>query len=326
MGLVHATALSQHLPQTRLASVAEPRPDAVAALGALADGARVYETAAEALAHPGLDGCVIVTPTDTHLSVVTAALEQGLHVFCEKPLTLDPDHSRTLAELAATRDRLLQVGFWRRFYTPIVKAKELIADGVIGTPLFCRLSQWDVDCPPVDWCAPERSGGIFVDMAVHEFDQIEWFLRDRIVSVEARALPRVIPELARVDDYDNAVVWFTAASGAQGMIDLSRNGRYADDVRIEVLGSEGAAFVDTLPRGRLRVGTRGGLETVWEDPAEDSFLGAVANELAAFTLAIAGSRELALPGPAASIRATELGQAARRSARTGRAESTGREN
>jgi myo-inositol 2-dehydrogenase/D-chiro-inositol 1-dehydrogenase len=287
MGLVHASALSHHLPRARLASVAEPRAEAVAALGALADGAHIYDSAAEALAHPGLDGCVIVTPTDTHLSVVTAALERGLNVFCEKPLTLDPDQSRSLAELAGARDRLLQVGFWRRFYTPIVKAKELIAGGAIGAPLFCRLSQWDVDCPPVEWCAPERSGGIFVDMAVHEFDQVEWFLGDEIVSVEAKALPRVIAELARVDDYDNAVVWFTTTSGAQGMIDLSRNGRYADDVRVEV-----------------------------------SFLGAVAQELAAFTLAIGGSREVALPGPAASIRATELGHAARRSARTGRAEST----
>jgi predicted dehydrogenase len=322
MGLVHAEAIARHLPDARLVAVAEPRAEAIQALGDLAGEARVYKTATEALEHPALDGCVIVTPTDSHLAVVTAALERGVHVFCEKPLTLDPAESRALERLAAEHGRFLQVGFWRRFYPPIVMARQMIAGGTIGTPLFCRLSQWDVDCPPVEWCAPERSGGIFVDMAVHEFDQAEWFLGDQIVSVEAKPLPRVIEELESVGDFDNAVVWFTLASGGQGMIDLSRNGRYADDVRVEVLGSEGALFVDTLPRGRLRVGTRNGLETVWEDKDDDSFLSAVARELAAFTLAVGGGGGIKLPGAAASIRATELGMAARRSADTGRRERT----
>jgi predicted dehydrogenase len=320
MGLVHAKAIAR-LPHLVLAAIAEPRAQAVEGLGDLLADATVYPTAAEALGHPGLDACVVVTPTDTHLAVVTAALEQGLHVFCEKPLTLDPAESRMLEGLAADRGRVLQVGFWRRFYSPIVMAKQMMADGVIGTPLFCRLSQWDVDCPPVEWCAPERSGGIFVDMAVHEFDQIEWFLDDEIVSVEAKPLPRVIKELKEVGDFDNAVIWFTMASGGQGMIDLSRNGRYADDVRIEVLGSDGALFIDTFPGGRLRLGTRDGLETVWERPDEDSFLSAVTEELAAFTRVVGGG-EVALPGAAASIRATELGQAARRSVGAGRAEPT----
>ena len=322
MGHVHADAIARHLADVRLAAVAEPRAEAVAALGDLLGDAAVYRTAREALAHPGVAGCVVVTPTDTHATIVREALELGLDVFCEKPLTLDAAQSRTLGQLAAERGRLLQVGFWRRFHPPIAMARALLAEGAIGTPLFCRLSQWDVDCPPVEWCAPERSGGIFVDMAVHEFDQIEWFLADEIVSVEAKPLPLVIEQLESVDDFDNVAVWFTMAGGAQGIIDLSRNGRYADDIRMEVLGSEGALFVDTVPRGRLRIGTRAGLRTVWEDSGDDSFVAAVALELAAFTLAAARRGERVLPGAADSIRATELGRAARRSARHGRAEST----
>ncbi len=322
MGRVHAEAIARHLPDAALVAVAEPRAEAVEGLDHLLGDAAVYPTAEAAMEHPGVDGCVVVTPTDTHAAVVIAALDRGLDVFCEKPLTLDGEESRTLAELATANDCVLQVGFWRRFYAPIAMARGLVADGAIGTPLFARLIQWDVDCPPVEWCAPERSGGIFVDMGVHEFDQIEWLLDDEIVSLEARPLARVIGELEAVDDFDNVTVWFTVGGGAQGSIELSRNGRYADDVRMELLGSEGALFVDTVPTGRLRLGTRDGLATIWEQPGEDSFLAGIAQELAAFTLALDGSGDLGLPGAEASIRATELGGAARRSARTGRAEPT----
>ena len=318
MGSVHAQAIRRHLPDATLAAIAEPRAEAVASLGDAAGDATVYPSAPEALAHPGLDGAIVVTPTDTHDDVVTAALERDLHVFCEKPLTLDAAQSVRLEALGAERERILQVGFWRRFHPPIAMARRLLADGAIGRPLFSKLTQWDVDCPPVEWCAPDRSGGIFVDMAVHEFDQIEWFLDDEVVSVEARPLPLVIDALETVGDYDNAVVWFTLAGGGQGMIDLSRNGRYADDIRIEVLGSDGALFIETVPTGRLRLGRRGGIETVWADPEPDSFTAGIARELAAFTRAIRAKDASAVPGAAASIRASELGRAAARSADTGR--------
>ena len=322
MGRVHATAISRHLPNVTLAAIAEPSATAIEALGDLANSATLYSSAPAALDHPDLDGVVVVTPTDTHFAVVTDALKRNLDVFCEKPLTLDSEQSVSLAELARDRGRILQVGFWRRFYPPIRIAKSLLAQGAIGEPLFSRLSQWDIDCPPVEWCSPDRSGGIFIDMAVHEFDQIEWFLDDQIVSVEAKPLPRVIDELETVGDFDNAVIWFTMAKGGQGIIDLSRNGRYADDIRIEVLGSQGALFIDTVPKGRLRLGTREGVRTVWEDPYEDSFVAGIALELAAFTHAVAGATDADLPGPSASLRATELGRAAGRSACARHAEAT----
>jgi predicted dehydrogenase len=322
MGAVHALAIARHLPELTVAAIAEPRAEAVAALGDLAAGAVVYDTAGQALAHPGLDACVVVTPTDTHAGVVEAALGRGLHVFCEKPLTLDPAESRALGALAAERERVLQVGFWRRFHPPIAMAKQLLAEGAIGRPLLTKLTQWDVDCPPVEWCAPDRSGGIFVDMAIHELDQIEWFLDDEIVGVEARPLPRVIEELETVGDWDNAVILCTLAGGGQAVIDLSRNGRYADDIRIEVLGSDGALFIETIPSGRLRLATRDGVRTVWEDPEVDAFTAGIALELAAFTLAVDGRGQGLVPGAAESIRASELGRAAGRSAVAQRPEPT----
>jgi scyllo-inositol 2-dehydrogenase (NAD+) len=322
VGEWHARGIRRHLPNVELLAIAEPRAEAIAALGENVGSATIYDTALEALAHPGLDGCIVGLPTDAHYDAVTAALELNLDVFCEKPLTLNIEQSRTLEKLAADRGRVLQIGFWRRFHPPIAKGKQLLADGAIGRPLFSKLTQWDVDAPPVPWCALDMSGGIFVDMGVHEFDQIEWWLDDQVVSVEAKPLPRVISELETVEDFDNVAIWFTLASGGQGMIDLSRNGRYADDIRIEVLGSEGALFVETVPSGRLRVGTRGGMETVWEDTEDDSFIAGLAREIAAFTLVRSGRTDIDIPRAAASIRATGLGQAALRSARSGKPEPT----
>src|ERR1700723_599168 len=96
MGSVHAEAIRRHLPKVTLAAIAEPRAEAVAALGDTASGASVYSTAIEAFEHPNLDACIVVTPTDTHATVVSEALEHDLHVFCEKPLTLDGEQSRSL--------------------------------------------------------------------------------------------------------------------------------------------------------------------------------------------------------------------------------------
>ena len=106
------------------------------------------------------------------------------------------------------------------------------------------------------------------------------------------------------------------------MIDLSRNGRYADDIRVEVLGSDGALFIETIPTGRLVHGTRDGTATVWEDPEPDSFTAGIARELAAYTFAIVSRDASAVPGPEASIRASELGRAAARSAGEGRTVNT----
>ena len=125
-------------------------------------------------------------------------------------------------------------------------------------------------------------------------------------------------ELAEVGDFDNALVLAELEGGVRAVIDMSRNGRYADDLRLEILGSEGALLADTVPVARLRLGTRQGLETVFEDERTDGFVRAVAAELAAFAARVRGDEGAApVPGAAESIRATLVGEAARASAETG---------
>jgi len=315
MGRVHLRAIRDLVPQLALAAVAEPSAAAVAEAGDLG-GAAVCTSAGEAFRHPDVRACVVVTPTETHVALVAEALELGLHVFCEKPLALDPEAAHRLSALAQARRAVLQVGFWRRFSPPFVEARRILHTGAIGRPLLVRLVQWDVDSPPAAWCDPARSGGIFVDMAVHEFDELEWLLEDRIVDVTAYPLELVNEELGVVGDLDNALVFARLHAGTRAVIELSRNARYADDVRLEILGSEGAVLVETIPHARVRVGTRRGLETVWEDEQSDVFAAGIAAELAVFAAAAAGE-EISVPGGLDSARATVVGEAARRAAATG---------
>ncbi len=315
MGSVHLEAIRTRVPRLRLVAVAEPRGDLTSS-DRVGD-AVVYPDAGLALRHPGVRACIVATPTDSHRSIVARALETGLHVFCEKPLTLAREESVVLAATAESSGLVLQVGFWRRFAAPLVEARRLLHDGAIGRPLLLRLVQWDVDCPPAEWCDPARSGGLFVDMAVHEFDEIEWLLGEPITEVTARPLPLVNDELAHVGDFDNAVVLARLAGGAQAVVEVSRNGRYADDVRLEILGSDGAILVETVPRARVRVGTRSGLDTVWERDG-DVFLPAIAAELDAFAALVAGETDArGVPGATASVRAVAIGEAARASAAGG---------
>lgn len=319
MGSVHAEAARDHVDDLELIAVVEPDPKlAEAARELLGPDVAVYGDPGEGLAHDGLDACVIAAPTPLHADLTGRALEQGLHVFCEKPLGFDPEIGASLEPRAKAAAKLLQVGYWRRFASPWRKAKELLDAGTIGRPVWIRSSQWDAVVAKLSFCDPAVSGGLLVDFGVHDFDLVEWLTGERIVEVDTRVLRLVDDRLATVADYDNAIVNLRLTGEIQGMIDLSRNAAYGDDVRTEILGEKGAIFVETLPDGLTRVGDSTGTERFEFGSEEDTFLIGIAEELRAFTAAVGGSLDPAeLPGPAADRRALVNALAARRSAETG---------
>ena len=143
--------------------------------------------------------------------------------------------------LARDQGRVLQVGFWRRFAPPWRTAKERIDAGEIGTPVYVRLAQWDGDPPPASFCDPAVSGGLAIDCGVHEYDLAEWLTGRRITRVSAWALPLVEPSVGEAGDLDNLLAVLELEGGAVATVDLTRNARYGDDVRTEILGSQGAA-------------------------------------------------------------------------------------
>ncbi|MGH2594129.1 MAG: Gfo/Idh/MocA family protein, partial [Anaerolineae bacterium] len=132
-----------------------------------------------------------------------------------------------------------------------VRLKAAIQDGELGRPVLFRSTQRDADAPPASFCNPAVSGGIFVDMGIHEFDLARWLFDDEIRVVQAVGSALVFPALADVGDLDNACVNLRFGGGAVGTVDLSRNARYGEDIRTEVVGSAGGMFVGALPVGSL---------------------------------------------------------------------------
>jgi predicted dehydrogenase len=315
MGRCHLSALDE-VTEIDVVAIAEPSAEAMDVATKLRPTAAPYSDVTGALAHPGLEACIVVTPTPTHPDVVAAALEAGLHVLCEKPLSLDAAGGDRLGAMAAERDRVLQVGFWRRFSPPWRTAKDRIEGDEIGTPLLLRLAQWDGDPPPPAFCDPAVSGGLAIDCGVHEFDLAEWLTGRSIRRITAWSLPVVDDGVRAAGDLDNLVAVLELDGGAVATVDLSRNARFGDDIRTEILGANGALLIDALPSGRTRIGTAAGMHTVAGSEVDDVMAAGVAEQARAFAAAARGAAT-DIPGAAASGRATRIGRAVIEAARTG---------
>ncbi|MDP9463849.1 MAG: Gfo/Idh/MocA family oxidoreductase, partial [Actinomycetota bacterium] len=273
---------------------------------------------ADAFGLTEVEACLLATPTPLHPQQVRAAIDAGLHVLCEKPLSLDPAMSLELDGLATRADRVLQLGFWRRYAPPWRVAKAALEADEIGAPLYIRLCQWDADPPPASFCDPTVSGGLAIDCGVHEYDLAEWLSGHRVVRVRAYAAPMVDESLAAVGDVDNLLAILELDGGALATVDLSRNCRFGDDVRTEILGSNGALLIDLLPVGRVRLGTASGMVDLHGVDVADVTSAGVANQAISFAAAIRGTGPIG-PGAVASARATLIGQAVQTSMRTGEA-------
>jgi scyllo-inositol 2-dehydrogenase (NAD+) len=249
--------------------------------------------------------------------MVQHALGENLHVLCEKPLALGVDVAKKLANEAESKKLVLQIGHWRRFSPPWVTAKRLLEEGAIGDPLMIRLSQWDANSPPASFCDVKVSGGLAIDCGVHEYDLAEWFFGEPAHAVRAWNLPLVEKSLEAVGDVDNLCAVLEFAESRTAIVDLSRNCRYGDDVRTEILGSNGAIFVDLLPTGRTRLATKDGVVEVSGSQAEDATSAGIENQLDAFVQAIKVGQAGTVPNGHDSARSTNIGHAAIRAAKSG---------
>ena len=246
LGRVYARDLASRIAETRLVAVADPVGSLAQEVAAEFDVSKHYTDPLALIDEPAVDAVVIVSPTDTHQQIVVAAAERGKPTFCEKPPAL------SLAEVAAMQHAIarsgvfFQMGFMRRFDSGYASAKKQIEAGRIGTPLVFKSTSRDPFRPSLEYANPKSSGGMLIDMGIHDFDLARWFMGD-VRTVTTIGATIAYPELATVGDIDNAVASLTFASGKLGVVDLSRSGIYGYDIATEILGLEG-----TLKIGYLR--------------------------------------------------------------------------
>jgi scyllo-inositol 2-dehydrogenase (NAD+) len=246
LGKVYARDLSARLEETTLVAVADRDRDLAAQVARDFDVPHVYATAEELIANPDVEAVVVVSPTHTHREVVIAAVQAGKPTFCEKPLALTLDECRQIEKAVTQSGTFFQMGFMRRFDPGYAAAKVRIANGDIGRPVVFKSTSRDPFPPSVEYANPASSGGILVDMGIHDIDLARWFMGE-VETVSAIGATLVYPELATVGDLDNAIATLIFADGRLGVVDLTRNGIYGYDISTELLGTEG-----TLRIGYLR--------------------------------------------------------------------------
>ena len=260
MGQLYARTLMTQVAGVQLYAVAESAEQLRTSTAREFNVPHATASAHELLSLPELQAVVIATPTQTHAELVVAAARAGKAIFCEKPLALTLDATHRVLDVVAETQIPLQVGFMRRFDGAYKKAKALIDAGNIGRPVTFKSVGRDPFCPRPDYADPSQSGGLILDMAIHDFDLARWLMGSEVERVSAEGTLLVCEQLQHVGDIDNAVVNLRFASGALGNVEVSRNAFYGYDIRTEVLGSEGAVTIGTHQHTPVVLLTRNGAQ------------------------------------------------------------------
>jgi scyllo-inositol 2-dehydrogenase (NAD+) len=321
LGRVYARDLATRIAETRLVAVADPIAEAAREVAAEYDVARAYANAAELVADPAVDAVVIVSPTHTHRDVVIEAVSRKKPTFCEKPLALSLEECRDMEAAVQRHGTFFQMGFMRRFDPGYANAKQQVRDGKIGTPVVFKSTSRDPFRPSLEYANPASSGGILVDMGIHDLDLARWFMGD-VASVSAVGGVLAYPELAEVGDIDNAIATLTFASGKLGVIDLTRNGFYGYDITTELLGTAGTLRIGYLRETPVMLMTRNSVAHDTVPYFMERFERAYTLQLQNFAQNVLGDR----PAPITisdGIEALRVALAATEACRTGRTVAVG---
>ncbi|ROT98467.1 inositol 2-dehydrogenase [Histidinibacterium lentulum] len=283
IGQVHARAIAS-VPGAALTAIADPVAEAVAAVTSAHGGAARSIDAIEAA--EDVDAVVICTPTDTHADLIERFARAGKAVFCEKPVDLSLARVRDCLKVVEETGSVLMVGFNRRFDPDFRALKARLDAGAAGKVEMITITSRDPGPPPISYI--ERSGGIFRDMTIHDFDVARWLLGEEVESVAAMGSVLVDPAIGAAGDWDSVNVLLRTASGRQAVITNSRRATYGYDQRIEVLGDRGLVSVGNVHESRVEeAGAAGYLRPPLENFFMSRYAAAYAAEIAAFTAAVA---------------------------------------
>jgi predicted dehydrogenase len=205
---------------------------------------------------PSVDAVVIVTPTSTHRAMVEGAVASGKAIFCEKPLSISLSEAVAIRHAVSSSGVFFQMGFMRRFDRGFAAAKQRLGEGVIGDAVVFKSTSRDPFRPSVEYADPRSSGGMILDMGIHDFDLARWFMGE-VATVQAVGGVLAYPELGAVGDIDNAIISLVFTSGRLGVVDLTRNGIYGYDIITELLGTRGTLRVGYIRETPLLIMTKG---------------------------------------------------------------------
>ena len=272
MGRVHLAALKAS-DQISLAGIVEPVDGVRANLES--EDVPLFASPQQLIDAGIAEGVLIAAPSPVHAALVSEFAAAGIPVLCEKPIGVSPDEAARARDAAVRAGVVLQVGYWRRFVPKLRELRARIEAGELGEIYQLSCMQWDQEPPSASFRAD--SGGIAIDMGVHEIDQIRWLLGEQIEWVAAVAGGRLPPEAASAADPDAAVVLAKLSGGAAATISLGRRFPHADSCWLELWGTRGYERLPFMWDA-----------DVWGDASDEIFVGAMQAQAEAFARAVRG--------------------------------------
>ncbi|GCE07649.1 inositol 2-dehydrogenase [Dictyobacter aurantiacus] len=244
IGSLHAEHLATRIPATQLLMIADSNEEAARSCAERYAVPHCTQDYMNILRHPDIQAVVICTSTNTHAQIIEEAARMGKHIFCEKPIALDlRSIDRALAAVDQAGGKIkLQIGFNRRFDANYRRVRQAVEQAEIGRPHLLHITSRDPAPPPIEYI--RVSGGIFLDMMIHDFDMARFLIGDEVEEVFTLAGVMSDPDIGEAGDVDTAVVMLRFASGVIATIDNSRRAAYGYDQRVELLGSAGAIRTD----------------------------------------------------------------------------------
>lgn len=240
IGKVHMESITYNVPTARVLGITDVFKDALPALAEKYGIPKIYNDYKEMLADEEIDAVLVCSSTDTHADISIEAAQAGKHVFCEKPVDLTPEKVKAVIAAVEKAGVKLQVGFNRRFDHNFAHVRSLINDGKVGNLELIKITSRDPEPPSAEYAAV--SGGMFLDMTIHDFDMARFLAGADVTEVYVNATCLVDPAIGEAGDVDTAIINLKFENGALGVIDNSRRAAYGYDQRIEVFGSLGAAM------------------------------------------------------------------------------------
>lgn len=316
IGKLHTESIKFYIPQAEVKAIADPNADSLGDWAAGLGIPTLVKDYKEILADPEIDAVLICSSTDTHSQITVEAAKAGKHIFCEKPIDYDLDRISAALKAVEEAGVKFQVGFNRRFDHNFKKVRDLIQEGKIGEPHIIKITSRDPAPPPIEYI--KVSGGIFMDMTIHDFDMARYLSGSEVEEVYVNGAVLVDPAIGQEGDIDTALISLKFKNGAIGVIDNSRKAAYGYDQRIEVFGSKGCVTADNDTPTTTVLSTEEGV--VSEKPKYfflERYMESFATEMKCFVEAIMNDTETPVTG-IDGLKPVLIGMAAKKSLEEGR--------
>lgn len=295
IGQVHAENLTRHIQEAEVVAIADVVPELAQQTAQSFGIPHASSNPREIISSDDVDAVAICSSTETHADFIIQAAQAGKHAFCEKPIALNLQAVDAALTAVAENGVMLQIGFNRRFDPNFRGLRDAVRNGEIGTPYLVQITSRDPEPPPLSYV--ESSGGLFLDMMIHDFDMARFLLEDEIDEVAATGAVRVDPAIGEAGDIDTAVVTLRYSCGALCVITNSRQAVYGSDQRVEVLGSLGSVSCENITPDRVVRQTEAGV--IHTKPLYfflERYQAAYADELRSFIRSVLDDRQVEVTG------------------------------